>query len=63
MNITIEESVAFGDAENDISLLEAAGLAVAVSNGSEEIRERADLICPSNNDDGVRQVIEEYILK
>ena len=63
MNIPIEESMAFGDAENDISLLEAAGLAVAVANGSEEIRERADLICPSNNDDGVRQVIEEYVHK
>ena len=59
MNIPIEESIAFGDAANDISMLKAAGKAVVMENGTAETKKYADLICPSNNDDGVRKVIEE----
>ena len=60
LNIPIEESMAFGDAENDISMLRSAGLSVAMENGTEETKKYADLICASNNDDGVAQVIDEY---
>ena len=60
MNIPIQESMAFGDAENDINMLDAAGLAVVMENGTPETKRHADLICPSNNDDGVAKVIEEY---
>jgi Cof subfamily protein (haloacid dehalogenase superfamily) len=59
MGIPIEESIAFGDAENDISMLDAAGKAVVMENGTTEAKKHADLICPSNNDDGVRKCIEE----
>ncbi|MBQ6654872.1 MAG: HAD family phosphatase [Erysipelotrichaceae bacterium] len=59
MNVPIEESMAFGDAENDISMLDAAGRAVVMENGTPETKKHADMICPSNNDDGVRKVIEE----
>lgn len=59
MDIPIKESIAFGDAENDISMLEAAGLAVVMENGTPETKKHADRICPSNNDDGIRKVIEE----
>ena len=59
MNIPVEESMAFGDAENDISMLKAAGKAVVMENGTAETKKYADMICPSNNDDGVRHVIEE----
>ena len=59
MDIPIEESIAFGDAENDISMLEAAGTAVVMENGTPETKKHADMICPSNNDDGVAKVIEE----
>jgi Cof subfamily protein (haloacid dehalogenase superfamily) len=59
MDIPIEESIAFGDAENDISMLDAAGLAVVMENGTPETRKHADLICPSNMNDGVRKTIEE----
>ena len=59
MEIPIEESIAFGDAENDISMLKAAGMAVVMENGTAETKKHADLICPSNNDDGVRKTIEE----
>ena len=60
MDIPIEESMAFGDAENDISMLKAAGKAIVMKNGTPETKKYADLICPSNNEDGVRKVIEEF---
>jgi len=60
MNIPIEESMAFGDAENDISMLDAAGLSIVMENGTEKTKEHGDIICPSNNDDGVAEVIERY---
>lgn len=59
MEIPIEESVAFGDAENDISMLKAAGKAVVMENGTAETKKYADLICASNNDDGVAEMIRE----
>ncbi|MBQ6478485.1 MAG: HAD family hydrolase [Erysipelotrichaceae bacterium] len=59
LDIPIEESIAFGDAENDISMLEAAGMAVVMENGTPETKKHADRICPSNNDDGIRKTIAE----
>ena len=59
MDISLKECVAFGDAENDISLLDAAGVAVVVENGTPETKQHADMICPSNNEDGVRKAIEQ----
>ncbi len=59
MEIPVEESIAFGDAENDISMLEAAGKAVVMENGTPETKKHADLICASNNDDGVCKTIRE----
>ena len=59
MDIPITESIAFGDAENDISMLKVAGKAVVMENGTPETKKHADLICPSNNDDGIRVAIEE----
>ena len=60
MDIPVTESMAFGDAENDISMLEAAGLAVVMENGTEKTKQHADIICASNNDDGVAETIDEY---
>ncbi|MBR4461443.1 MAG: HAD family hydrolase [Erysipelotrichaceae bacterium] len=59
MDIPIEESIAFGDAQNDINMLDAAGTAVVMENGTPEAKKHADLICASNNDDGIRRMTEE----
>ncbi len=63
LNIPIENTMAFGDSTNDIELLKAAGTAVVVSNGLEEVKQYADIIAPSNDEDGVAQIIEEYVLR
>jgi Cof subfamily protein (haloacid dehalogenase superfamily) len=55
------ETVAFGDGENDVELLEWAGYAVAVANADERVVAVADLVCPPVTEEGVAQVIEAYL--
>lgn len=55
------ETVAFGDGENDLELLEWAGYAVSVENGHELLRARADWICPGPGEEGVAQAIEAFL--
>lgn len=49
---------AFGDADNDLGMIRLAGLGVAMAGGARHLREAADLVCPSNAEDGVAQVLE-----
>jgi Cof subfamily protein (haloacid dehalogenase superfamily) len=56
-----EETVAFGDGENDVELLEWAGYAVAVANAHERVLAVADFVCPSVEEEGVAQVIEAFL--
>ncbi|MCC8162332.1 MAG: Cof-type HAD-IIB family hydrolase [Lachnospiraceae bacterium] len=52
-------AIAFGDAQNDIPMIRAAGLGVAMGNACRELKEAADLVTLSNNEDGIAQVLEE----
>ena len=54
-------TVAFGDGENDLELLEWADYAVAVENAHDAVKARADFVCPSADDEGVAQVIEAFL--
>ena len=56
------QMMAFGDGFNDRSMLEYAGLGVAMQNGQPAIKAAADLIAPSNEDDGVAYVVESLML-
>ena len=53
LNIPIEESVAFGDEANDVMMLRAAGVAVAMANATDEVRAVADCITARNDESGV----------
>lgn len=57
--LSLSEVVAFGDEWNDLEMLEEAGLAIAMENGSEAAKMRADLIAPSNDREGVAVMLEE----
>lgn len=57
------EIIAFGDNEIDIPMLEFAGLSVAVENADPAAKQAADLVCASNNDGGIADIIEKYILE
>ena len=58
MNIAPEEVIAFGDGDNDVPLIQAAGTGVAMGNASPAVKEAADITAPSNNDDGIAVVLK-----
>jgi Cof subfamily protein (haloacid dehalogenase superfamily) len=61
LGFTAPETVAFGDGENDVELLEWAGYGVAVENAHERVLAVADLVCPPVTEEGVAQVMEAYL--
>jgi Cof subfamily protein (haloacid dehalogenase superfamily) len=61
LGFTAAETVAFGDGENDVELLEWAGYGVAVENAHDRVLAVADLVCPPVTEEGVAQVIEAYL--
>lgn len=61
LDIPVGEAVAFGDNQNDISMIEAAGTGVAVANAEPEVRDAADAICASNDENGVGAFILERL--
>ncbi len=63
LGLVPENFIVFGDSLNDLSMLEIAGLSVAVSNGRPEIRSVCDAVCLSNEEDGVARCLAEKILK
>jgi Cof subfamily protein (haloacid dehalogenase superfamily) len=58
-----ERTVAFGDGENDIELVDWAGYGVAVANAHERVKEVADFVCPSVDEQGVAQVLEAFLAR
>jgi len=60
--ISRDEIVAFGDSNNDLSMLKYAGLGVAMGNGTQEIKNHADFITLSNDENGVAHGIEKIFL-
>ena len=64
LGIEPEETMAFGDGNNDITLLEKAGTGVAMKNGIEEVKHAADRVTEKTNDEeGAAKFIETYVLK
>ncbi|MBQ7445876.1 MAG: HAD family hydrolase [Clostridia bacterium] len=60
IGIDPRDTVAFGDSENDISLLEASGFGVAMENADIRVKAAAKYITKTNNDCGVASAIEEF---
>ncbi|MDR0455548.1 MAG: Cof-type HAD-IIB family hydrolase [Treponema sp.] len=64
LGIKQEETLAIGDSMNDEAMIRWAGTGVAMLNGDERIKSIANLVSEkSNDDDGVADIIEKYILK
>ncbi len=59
LGIERKDVAAFGDGGNDISMIEEAGTGFAMANAPEEVRAHADVIAPSNAEDGVAQILEK----
>ena len=62
MNIDPRHVLALGDGENDIEMLELAGVGVAMDNAMPRLKSVANHITASNDDDGVAQAIEQFVL-
>lgn len=63
LNIPREKVIAIGDNENDMTMLEYAGLGVAMENGEAVAKSVADIVTSTNDEDGVAKIIEKYILE
>ena len=62
LHIRPEDIMAFGDASNDLAMIQAVGTGVAMENGIEEVKQAADHVAPPNDADGVARFIEAYVL-
>lgn len=62
LGIPIEKTIAVGDADNDIPMLQTAGLSLAMGNANDHAKAAADIIIPDNNHDGCLYAINKYIL-
>lgn len=62
LSIPMEETMACGDAANDTYMIKAAGFGVVMENGMDELKEMADFVTKSNEEDGVAYAIERFVL-
>lgn len=62
LGISRERTMAFGDGENDVTMLKAAGIGIAMGNGLEIAKRAADQVTLTNDEDGVADAIERLIL-
>lgn len=61
LNIPHENTIACGDGFNDLSMIKYAAVGVAMENAVDAVKESADYITASNNDDGIAEVVEKFI--
>jgi len=59
-NVKQEEMIAIGDGFNDLSMLEYAGVGVAMANATQAVKDKCNYVTLSNNEDGIVSVIENF---
>ena len=59
LGLSLENCAAFGDGLNDLSMVEMAGVGVAMANAVPEVKRAASRLAPSNDEDGVAAVLEQ----
>lgn len=62
LKLTEQQCIACGDAYNDVTMIQYAGLGVAMGNAVDEVKEAANLVTDTNDRDGVAKVVEKYML-
>lgn len=60
LGILSQNTAAFGDNANDLALLEAAGVSVAMGNASDYVKQRADMVADTNEKDGVAKLLDRF---
>lgn len=63
LNISLKNTIAVGDERNDISMLQMAGVGIAMANAIDVVKEAADDVTRNdNNHDAIAEIIEKYVL-
>ncbi len=62
LDMNVKDLIACGDGYNDLTMIDYAGIGVAMANAQDIVKEHADYITLSNDDDGLVPVIDKYIL-
>ena len=62
LGVNPDATMAIGDTENDLAIIEAAGIGVAMGNATDAVKAKADYVTTSNTEDGVAAAIEHFIL-
>ena len=60
LDIPMHDVMAFGDGENDIEMLQAAGIGIAMGNAMPEVKAAADEVSSGNNEDGIAEALQKY---
>ena len=61
IGLSADEMICCGDGYNDVTMIETAGLGIAMANAQPIVKEKADYITKSNDEDGVLHVINEFL--
>lgn len=59
-NISSEEAMAFGDGGNDIEMLQSVKIGIAMGNASDRLKEKADFVTKTVNDDGIAYALKKF---
>ena len=62
LGVNPDATMAIGDTDNDLAIIEAAGIGVAMGNATDAVKARADYVTTTNTKDGVAAAIEHFIL-
>lgn len=62
LGVNPDATMAIGDTENDLAIIEAAGIGVAMGNATDAVKARADYVTTTNTKDGVAAALEHFIL-
>lgn len=62
LGVNPDATMAIGDTENDLAIIDAAGIGVAMGNATDAVKARADYVTTTNTKDGVAAAIEHFIL-
>lgn len=62
LGVPVEQTIAVGDADNDLAMLRCCGLAVAMGNANENVKRTAAVVVADNDHDGCAEAIRRYLL-
>lgn len=62
LGVPVEQTIAVGDADNDLAMLKCCGLAVAMGNANENVKQTAAVVVADNDHDGCAEAIRRYLL-